>query len=114
MQIAKVHASNSNGVNIIDSGSQYQSQTSYGNNAQLLAILSSKQEAQFHNLGSAVGSQVGFNGSSFLNENSQIVQPHTSKGARMIGSGSQYQSLSTTFKLVIWTQEKRSPIHESK
>ena len=109
-----MHASNSKGINIIDSGSQYQSQTSYGNNAQLLAILSSKQEAQFHNLGSAVGSQVGFNGSSFLNENSQIVQPHTSKGASMIGSGSQYQSRSTTFKLFIWPQKKRSPIHKSK
>jgi len=89
-QIAQAHASK--GATIIGSGSQYQSQTGYGSNAQLLALLRSKREAQFHNVGSSVGTQVAFNGSSFLNENSQIAQAHASKGANIIGSGSQYQS----------------------
>ena len=45
-------------------------QQGIGNNAQLLALLRRKRDAQFIDVWSAVGTQqVGFNGSSFLKEN---------------------------------------------
>ena len=68
--------------------------TRVGSNAKLLALLRrrKKREAQFTNIGSQIGTLVGFNGSSFLNQDSQIGQAHASFGASVNGVGSQYGS----------------------
>ena len=80
--------------NFINKDSQVKLQQGVGSSAKLLVLLGrrKKREAQFTNIGSGIGTIVGFNGSSFLNHNSQIGQAHASAGASVIGSASQYGS----------------------
>ena len=68
------------GLGFINKGSQVQLQFGRG-----------KREAQFHNIGSSIGTIVGLEGSTFLNQNSQIDQAHASAGASVTGVGSQYR-----------------------
>jgi len=79
------------GASVFNKDSQSRLQQGVANNAQLLALLRSKRDAQFHNEGSSVGEQVGFDGSTFVNLNSQIAKAQASAGANIFGSGSQYQ-----------------------
>merc|ERR1712038_1506285 len=60
------------GASVFNKDSQSRLQQGVANNAQLLALLRSKRDAQFHNEGSSVGEQVGFDGSKFVNVNSGI------------------------------------------
>ena len=90
-QIGQAHASA--GASVISSGSQIQFQTGYANNAQLLAALGrKKRQAQFINIGSGVGKQVGLAGSSFSNLNSQIGSQLAAKGSIFGNQASQIQS----------------------
>ena len=89
-QIGQAHASA--GASVTGVGSQYQHQQGYGSDVQLLTLLGrGKRAAQFKNFGSGVGTQIGLDGSSFLNQDSQIGQAHASAGASVISSGSQIQ-----------------------
>jgi len=90
-QIDQAHASA--GASVTGVGSQYRHQQGYTNDQQLLTLLGrrKKREAQFTNIGSGVGTQIGLEGSTFLNQNSQIDQAHASAGASITGVGSQYR-----------------------
>merc|ERR1711862_464397 len=48
-----------------------------------------KREAQFTNIGSGVGTQIGFDGSTFSNQHSQIGSQLASKGANIANQFSQ-------------------------
>merc|ERR1711862_105332 len=102
----------SKGANIANQFSQANLQKGFGNNAELLSGLNfptavgsghifnkqsqigtqfggrKKREAQFTNIGSGVGTQVGFDGSTFSNLNSQIGSQLGSKGAVIANQGS--------------------------
>merc|ERR1712038_2038954 len=71
------------GASVFNKDSQSRLQQGVANNAQLLALLRSKRDAQFHNEGSSVGKQVGFDGSTFSNQHSQIGSQLASKGANI-------------------------------
>ena len=86
-QIAKAQASA--GANIIGTGSQYQVQAGYANNAQLLAALGrNKREAQFLNIDSGIGTQIGLSGSSFTNRGGQV-------SSQLGALGSNFQNLAS-------------------
>merc|ERR1712073_115563 len=99
--------------NIANQFSQANLQKGFGNNAELLSGLNfptavgsghifnkqsqigtqfggrKKREAQFTNIGSGVGTQVGFDGSTFSNQHSQIGSQLASKGANIANQFSQ-------------------------
>merc|ERR1712038_655461 len=77
------------GAKVFNKDSQSRLQQGVANNAQLLALLRSKRDAQFHNFGSGVGTQVGFDGSTFNNQNSQIDTTLASAGASVFNKDSQ-------------------------
>merc|ERR1712061_660879 len=101
------------GANIANQFSQANLQKGFGSNAELLGGLNfpsvgrsghifnkqsqvgtqfggrKKREAQFTNIGSGVGTQIGFDGSTFSNQHSQIGSQLASKGANIANQFSQ-------------------------
>ena len=87
------------GLGFINKGSQVQKQVGCGNLIhnptelkKCMGFGRKKREAQFTNIGSQIGQQIGFDGSIFRNTNSQVGKQLASRGADIGNAGGQFDT----------------------